>query len=155
MNEEVRVFLGIFCLAVAAGLAFLGSQKIWACVIFDKYPKKIRKVGAILQDAEQKDNVRIRTGRLRSVFVKHMTKAVYAYTVEGQVYYIKATRYLTTKRQTPKFVPVVYIITHPKFAYIDELGASTDLEYLLYGILYLFWTMLLVFVALAAFGIIS
>jgi hypothetical protein len=124
--------------------------------IFEKHPKKTKKVGAILQDAVQKDNVRVGGYRgTRSLFVKHLTKAVYAYTVEGKTYYIKTTHYLTTKRQTPKFVPVVYLTTHPKYAYIDDLTSSGEMEYLLYGILYFFWAMLLMFVALVSLGVIT
>lgn len=151
MNEGTRILLGILCLAAAVLLIFLGGRRIWVYYIFEKRPKKTKKVGAILQDAEQKDNVRV--GIRRPVFVKHMTKAVYAYTVDGKVYYIKTTHYLTTKRQTPKFVPVVYITTHPKYAYIDDLVSSGEIEYLLYGILLCVWAISFLVMSLVGFGI--
>ena len=153
MNPEMRIFFGVLCLAVAAFLAVLGGRWIRVYYIFEKYPKKTKKVGAILQDAEQKNNVRV--GIRRPLFVKHMTKAVYAYTVDGQVYYIKATHYGTTKRQTPRFVPVVYITQSPKYAYIDDLTSSGELEYVLYGGVLLFCAMLLIFLSLATFGVIA
>ena len=156
MNPEMRIFFGVLCLAVAAWLAFLGVRRLWVYTIFEKEPKKTKKVGAILQDAEQKNNVRVGGYRgTRAVFVKHMTKAVYAYTVDEKVYYIRATHYGTTKRQTPRFVPVVYIKTNPRYAYIDDLTSSGELEYVLYGGVLLFCAMLLIFLSLAAFGVIS
>lgn len=151
MNEETRIFLGILCLAVAIWFSILGGRRIWAYVIFEKHSKKTKKTGAILQDAAQKGNVRV--GIRRPFFVKHMTKAVYAYKVEGKVYYIKATRYLKTKRQTPKFVPVVYITAHPKFAYIDEQETGSDTEYLMYGAIFVFWALLSVAIGLVFFGV--
>ena len=153
MSEETRILIGFLCLAVAVWLSVWGGRRLWAYVIFEKYPKKTKMVGAILQEAEQKNNVRV--GLCRSFFVRHMTKAVYAYTVEGKVYYIKTTHYLTTKRQTPKFVPIVYITTHPGFAYIDKLGVGSEMDYALLGIIPLFWSFLLIFVAFASFGVVG
>lgn len=151
MNEGTRIFIGIICLLAAIGLGYLGARSLWAYIIFEKYPKKTKKVGSILQDAVQKNNVRV--GIRHPVFVKHMTKAVYAYTVEGKLYYIKTTHYLTTKRQTPKFVPVVYITTHPGYAYIDDLTSSGEMEYLLFGIFFAAVSLMLFVGCLAGFGI--
>ncbi|MBE6558981.1 MAG: hypothetical protein E7661_08270 [Ruminococcaceae bacterium] len=151
MNEGTRIFVGIICLLAAIGVGYLGARSLWVYIIFEKYPKKTKKVGAILQDAVQKNNVRV--GIRRPVFVKHMTKAVYAYTVEGKLYYIKTTHYLTTKRQTPKFVPVVYITTHPRYAYIDDLTSSGEMEYLLFGIFFAAVSLMLFVGCLAGFGI--
>ena len=155
MNEGTRIFLGILLLGAALWMGISGGKQLRVYYIFVKYPKKTKKVGAILQDAEQKDNVRVGGyRRTRSSFVKHLTKAVYAYTVGGKVYYIKTTHYHTTKRQTPKFVPVVYIASHPKFAYIDDL-AGEEMVYVLYGGVSLLCTFLLTFLAFALFGVIS
>jgi len=151
MNPEVRIFVSLLFLGVAVWLSVLGGQRIRVYYIFEKCPKKTKKVGAILQDVSQKDNVRV--GIRRPFFVKHMTKSVYAYTVEGKVYYIKATHYYTTKRQTPKFVPVVYLTSHPKYAYIDDLTSSGEMEYLLYGILLVFWAISLLVISLVGFGV--
>ncbi len=156
MNPEMRIFVSLLLLGVAVWLGVLGGRWIRVYYIFEKHPKKTKKVGAILQDAEQKDNVRVGGYRgTRSSFVKHLTKAVYAYTVEGKVYYIRATHYFTTKRQTPKFVPVVYITTKPKYAYIDDLVSSGEMEYLLYGILFVAFALSLFVGSLVGFGVIA
>ena len=43
-----------------------------------------------------------------------------------------------TKRQTPRFVPVVYIKRFPRFAYIDEIiGGFGDIMYGLWGLVFL------------------
>ncbi len=151
MNEGTRIFLGILLLGVALWMGIFGGKRIWVYYIFEKCPKRTKKVGAILQVAEQKDNVRV--GIRRPFFVKHMIKAVYAYTVDGKVYYIKATHYFTTKRQTPKFVPVVYIKTKPKYAYIDDWVSSGELEYLLFGIFFAAVSLMLFVGCLAGFGV--
>lgn len=151
MNPEARIFVCFLFLGMAVWLGILGGRLIRVYYLFVKCPKKTKKTGAILQDAAQKDNVRV--GIRRPVFVKHLTKAVYAYTVEGKTYYIKNTHYHTTKRQTPKFVPVVYIKTSPRYASIDDLVSVGEMEYVFRGGVLLFCAMLLVFVALATLGI--
>ena len=147
----MRMLISLLFLGGAIWLGILGGRRIWVYYIFERQPRKTKKVGAILQDAAQKDNVRV--GIRRPFFVKHMTKAVYAYTVEGKIYYIKNTHYHTTKRQTPKFVPVVYVTTHPEYAYIDDLVSSGEMEYLLYGILLCFWAISFLVISLAGFGV--
>ena len=76
--------------------------------------------------------------RGRSIFIKHLTKARYVYTVNGVEYSIR-NEHFGTKRQTPRFIPVVYIKRFPRFAYIDEIGGFGDIIYGLWGIVLLFW----------------
>lgn len=154
MSEEMRIFLGILCLGVSVCLIVLGGRCLWAQIIFSKYPKRTKTIGAVLREAEQKNGVRIRTRRLRSVYVKHLTHAVYVYTVEGVAYFIREP-FFGTKRQTPRFVPVVYITASPRFAYVDELASFSDIRYGLKGAILLLWSLICIFLGLALWGIVA
>ena len=122
------------CLGLA-GLLF------WVHYTLSRPSKSIAKTAGILRETDYKQNVTIHGTRGKSIFLKHLTKARYVYTVDGVEYSLRAEHY-GTKRQTPKFVPVVYIKRFPRFAYIDELFGGFGLT--LYGL----WGMIL-----SAFGI--
>ena len=119
------------CLALA-GLLF------WVQFTFSRRPKNTAKTAGILREANHKQNVTLHGTRgRRSMFVKHLTKARYVYTVDGVEYSIRGEHF-GTKRQTPKFVPVVYIKRFPRFAYIDEIiGGFGDTLYGLWGLVFL------------------
>ena len=104
------------CLALA-GLLF------WVQFTFSRRPKSTAKTAGILRETSYKQNVTIRGTRGRSMFVKHLTKARYVYTIDGVEYSIRGEHF-GTKRQTPKFVPVVYIKRFPRFAYVDEIAGE-------------------------------
>ncbi len=116
------------CLGIA-GLLF------WVQFTFSRRPKNTAKTAGILRETDHKKNVTV--GIRRPVFVKNLTKARYIYTVNGVEYGIRYTFYLTTKKQTPKFVPVVYHKRFPRFAYVDVLGSFGDILYGLWGIVLL------------------
>ena len=101
------------CLALA-GLLF------WVHYTLSRPSKRTAKTAGILREANHKQNVTLHGTRGRSMFVKHLTKARYVYTVDGVEYSLRGEHF-GTKRQTPKFVPVVYIKRFPRFAYIDEI----------------------------------
>lgn len=104
------------CLGIA-GLLF------WVQFTFSHRPKSIAKTAGILRETSYKQNVTRHYTRGRSIFIKHLTKARYVYTVDGVEYSLR-NEHFGTKRQTPKFVPVVYIKRFPRFAYIDEITGA-------------------------------
>ena len=118
------------CLALA-GLLF------WVHYTLSRPSKRTAKTAGILREASYKQNVTLHGTRGRSMFVKHLTKARYVYTIDGTEYSIRGEHF-GTKRQTPKFVPVVYIKRFPRFAYIDEIiGGFGDTLYGLWGLVFL------------------
>ena len=120
------------CLALA-GLLF------WVHYTLSRPSKRTAKTAGILREANYKQNVTRHYTRGRSIFIKHLTKARYVYTVDGVEYSLR-TEHFGTKRQTPKFVPVVYIKRFPRFAYIDEITGAP-----MYGL----WGMILLLFGLA------
>ena len=120
------------CLALA-GLLF------WVQFTFSRRPKSIAKTAGILRETDYKQNVTRRYTRGRSILIKHLTKARYVYTVDGVEYSLR-TEHFGTKRQTARFVSVVYIKRFPRFAYIDEIAGEP-----MYGI----WGMIPLFLGVA------
>ena len=116
------------CLALA-GLLF------WVQFTFSRRPQNTAKTAGILREIDYKQNVTV--GIRRRMFFKHYTKARYVYTVNGVEYSLRG-EHPGTKRQTPRFVPVVYIKRFPRFAYIDEsIGGFGDILYGLWGLVFL------------------
>ena len=101
---------------------------------FSYRKKNTARTAGILRETNHKKNVSV--GIRRPMFVKDLTKARYVYTVNGVEYALRHTFYFTTKRQTPKFVPVVYNKRCPRFAYVDHLGIG-DSVYGLWGVVFL------------------
>ena len=67
------------CLSIA-GLLF------WVQFTFSRRPKNTAKTAGILREANHKQNVTLHGTRGRSMFVKHLTKARYVYTIDGTEY---------------------------------------------------------------------
>lgn len=120
--------LAIFALA---GL-FFRVQFTFSC-----RPKSTAKTGAVLREATHKKNVTVHSRR-GSMLIKNLTKARYIYTVNGVEYGIRG-EFHATKRQTPKFVPVVYIKRFPRFSYMDEPVSFSDIRYGLWGGILVAW----------------
>ena len=110
----------------------------WVQFTFSRRSKSTAKTAGVLREADYKQNITRHGLRGRSIFIKHLTKARYIYTVNGVEYSIR-NEHFGTKRQTPRFIPVVYIKRFPRFAYIDEIGGFGDIIYGLWGIVLLFW----------------
>ena len=126
---RVLLFIAAPACLVLAGLLFRVQ------FTFSRRPKNTAKTAGILRETDYKQNVTV--GIRRRMFFKHYTKARYVYTVNGVEYSIRGEHY-GTKRQTPKFVPVVYIKRFPRFAYIDEIiGGFGDILYGLWGLVFL------------------
>ena len=126
---RVLLFLAAPTCLGLAGLFF------WVQFIFSRRPKSTAKTAGILRETDYKQNVTV--GIRRRMFFKHYTKARYVYTVNGVEYSLRGEHY-GTKRQTPKFVPVVYNKHFPRFAYIDEIiGGFGDILYGLWGLVFL------------------
>ena len=128
---RVLVFLAAPTCLGLAGLFF------WVQFTFSRRKKNTAKTAGILRETDYKQNVTLHGPRGKSIFLKHLTKARYIYTVNGVEYGIR-NEHFGTKRQTPKFVPVVYIKRFPRFAYIDEIiGGFGDILYGLWGMVFL------------------
>ena len=126
---RVLLFLAAPTCLGLAGLFF------WVQFTFSRRPKSTAKTAGILRETDYKQNVTV--GIRRRIFFKHYTKARYVYTVNGVEYSLRG-EHPGTKRQTPKFVPVVYIKRFPRFAYIDEIiGDFGDILYGLWGMVFL------------------
>lgn len=126
---RVLLFLAAPTCLGLAGLFF------WVQFTFSRRPKSTAKTAGILRETDYKQNVTV--GIRRRIFFKHYTKARYVYTANGVEYSLRG-EHPGTKRQTPKFVPVVYIKRFPRFAYIDEIiGGFGDILYGLWGMVFL------------------
>lgn len=126
---RVLLFLAAPTCLGLAGLFF------WVQFTFSRRPQNTAKTAGILRETDYKQNVTV--GIRRRIFFKHYTKARYVYTVNGVEYSLRG-EHPGTKRQTPKFVPVVYIKRFPRFAYIDEIiGGFGDILSGLWGMVFL------------------
>lgn len=129
----LRILLPVATVAVFA----LAGVFFWVQFLFSRRPKSTAKTGAILREATHKKNVTVRSRR-GSMLIKDLTKALYIYTVNGVEYGIRG-EFHATKRQTPKFVPVVYVKRFPRFAYMDDIGSFSDIRYGLWGGILVAW----------------
>ena len=137
----VTVLRVLLFIAAPACLTLAGLL-LWVHYTLSRPSKRTAKTAGILRETDYRQNVTIHGTRGRSIFVKHLTKARYVYTVDGAEYSIRGEHY-GTKRQTPKFVPVVYIKRFPRFAYVDEIIGGFGVT--LYGL----WGMILLFFGLS------
>ena len=127
--------LRVLLLLAAPTCLGLAGLFFWVQFTFSRRPKSTAKTAGILRETDYKQNVTV--GIRRRIFFKHYTKARYVYTVNGVEYSLRG-EHPGTKRQTPKFVPVVYIKRFPRFAYIDEIiGGFGDILYGLWGMVFL------------------
>lgn len=129
----LRILLPVATVAVFA----LAGVFFWVQFIFSRRPKSTAKTGAILRESTHKKNVTVRSRR-GSMLIKDLTKALYIYTVDGVEYGIRG-EFHATKRQTPRFVPVVYVKRFPRFAYMDDIGSFSDIRYGLWGGILVAW----------------
>ena len=129
---RVLLFLAALTCLGLAGFFF------WVQFTFSRRPKSTAKTAGILRETDYRQNVTLRGPRGKSIFLRHLTKARYVYTVNGVEYSIR-NEHFGTKRQTPKFVPVVYIKRFPRFAYMDDIGSFSDIRYGLWGGILVAW----------------
>ena len=129
---RVLLFLAAPTCLGLAGLFF------WVQFTFSRRKKNTAKTAGILRETDYKQNVTLRGPRGKSIFLRHLTKARYIYTVNGVEYGIRGEHY-GTKRQTPKFVSVVYVKRFPRFAYMDDIGSFSDIRYGLWGGILVAW----------------
>ena len=129
---RVLLFLAAPTCLGLAGLFF------WVQFTFSHRKKNTAKTAGILRETDYKQNVTLRGPRGKSIFLRHLTKARYIYTVNGVEYGIRGEHY-GTKRQTPRFVPVVYVKRFPRFAYMDDIGSFSDIRYGLWGGILVAW----------------
>ena len=132
----VMTILRILVPLAALVCLLLAGLFLYVQFTFSYRKKNTAKTAGILLEADHRKNVTIRTRR-RKYFVKDLIKARYVYTVNGAEYTIRHTFYFTTKRQTPKFVPVTHHKRFPRFAYIDEPYGFGDILYGVMGLVLL------------------
>lgn len=124
-----------------AGIIFIGIAillLLFACIFATAYyamERKQDKTGKAmgrLQDTKHKKDVTIYGKSLdrgwTKIFIRHLTKGVYLYTVHGKTYKIRDTHF-GTPRQMPQIVSVVYPKAFPKLAYIDPLTSLGAFSY--------------------------
>lgn len=133
-NTFVTVMRILILIAAVICLG-LGGFFLWVQFTFSRRKQNTAKTAGILREADHKKNVTVRTIR-KKYFFKNRTKALYIYTVNGIEYGIRS-EFFATKRQTPKFVPVVYNKRFPRFAYVDIIGSFSDILYGLWGVVLL------------------
>ena len=148
LAEFLIAVLILALLCIAASVVCLTSY-----LIFEKFPNLTGKIGATLKDTRHKKNVTFRTGR-EKFFVKDVTKALYAYTVNGKVYPVKMTHLFCTKKQAPYMIPIVYIKKFPRIRYVNLSESFSEITYLIYGIILGFSGISLLFIVIRAFLII-
>ena len=130
----LRILLPVATVAVFA----LAGVFFWIQFIFSRRPKSTAKTAGILRETDYRKNVTLHGPRGKSLFLRHLTKARYIYTVNGVEYGIRG-EFHATKRQTPRFVPVVYVKRFPRFAYMDNIGSFSDIRYGLWGGILVAW----------------
>lgn len=92
--------------------------------IFEHRKDLLGRTGASLRKTDYKKNVPVYgknhpRGPLRVVMIiKHVSKSVYEYTVNGKKYKIRYTEYVRG-REMPYMVTVIYLKRLPKIAYVD------------------------------------
>ena len=122
------LIIALICIAVSAVL-------VASYLIFQKFPQLTGKIGATLKDTKHKKNVTYHTRR-EKLFVKDVTHALYAYTLNGKVYRVKMTHLFCTKNQAPYMIPIVYIKKFPRIRYINLPETLGNVLHLIYGIIF-------------------
>lgn len=130
MNAFLIIVLIVSLICTAVSAVLLSSY-----LIFKKFPRLTGKIGATLKDTRHKKNVTYHTRR-EKIFVKDVTRALYAYTVNGKVYPVKMTHLFCTKNQAPYMIPIVYIKKFPRIRYVNLPEAIGEIQYLIYGIIF-------------------
>lgn len=113
-------------LAVAAGLFFILYRRF-------EHPHNTKKITAHLVNVKHKTNVpvygkRTQGGPLRILTVlKHWSKGVYEYSVDGKRYTIRYVEHVT-ERQMPRIVSVRYLKKLPRVAYVETDTGEPSFE---------------------------
>ena len=111
------IVIGVFFIMCAALLFYLQY-------VFDRRPEQTGKAFGYRMGAKQKNDVTIYGRRWSSpLHIRHLTKAVYRYTVEEKVYKIRH-EHIGTRKETPRTVPIVYWKRFPRFSYVAEYQSS-------------------------------
>lgn len=130
------IFLGVI-------LIFIGCFAFAVYIIFEKFPQLTEKTGATLRERKHKKDVVIHVRRGPDMHIDHLVKAVYTYRV-GEKHYVKRYTHLhCTFNQTPKSIPIVYLKKFPKISYVKTLESTSELSYLIAGMLNVFWGVLI------------
>ena len=124
------LFLGVLFLLIAALFFYVQY-------VFDRRPEQTGKAFGYRRGAKQKDNVILYGGRPTGrLFLRHLTKAAYLYTVNEKDYRIRH-EHIGTKKETPRTVQVVYWKRFPRFSYISS--ETSIMSYSLWAYVILFW----------------
>ena len=133
-------WLGIALLLAGVLFLFGALLLFYLQFVFDRRPEKVGKTFGYRRGAKQKDNVILWGGRTtKSLFIRHLTKASYRYTVNEKEYRIRHEQ-IGTKKETPRTVPILYWKRFPCFAYISISFSSPMFS--LWACVVLFWAVL-------------
>lgn len=111
-------FIGVICLLLA--LAF-----VTVSIIFERHTDKTSKTYAVLKTVKHKKNVTLYESTpltqrwYPSMFIKHLTKGTYIYTVGNKQYKIRRST-IGKPKQLSSTATVVYLKKLPCFSYIDH-----------------------------------
>ena len=139
----IVLVISLICIAVSCVL-------VASYLVFQKYPQLTGKIGATLKDTRYKKNVTYHA-RGKKLFVKDVTHALYAYSVNGKVYPVKMTHFFCTKNQAPYMIPIVYIKKFPRIRYVNLPESFGEILHLIYGIIFGFTGVGLLIAAIEGF----
>jgi len=130
-------WFGIIALLLGVAFLLIATLFFYVQYVFDRRPEQTGKAFGYRRGAKQKDNVIVYGGRpTQRLFLRHLTKAAYLYTVNEKDYRIRE-EYIQPKKETPRTVQVVYWKRFPRFSYI--LSETSVLTYSLWAWVILFW----------------
>ena len=128
---------GIALIVVGVGLFASAVFYFVVFLIFSHCPKSVVRTGATLQKVKQKNDVtlygkeHLGRGLPKAMHIKHLSKGVYLYRVNGRFYRIRDW-HVGTARQMSRIVSVVYWKRFPRIAYLDTgIGPFFELRALL------------------------
>ena len=122
------MLIGILFLLGGAVCLVTGVVFLVVAYIFHRRPELTSKTGADLMEATYKENVTRYGRRGSTLFLRHLTKAIYVFTVRGKDYTVRDEHY-GTRKQTPRIIPIVYITKFPCFHYKND-GIADDMHLL-------------------------
>ena len=126
------IFLAVLFFVIGALSFAVGGVYFYLYRTFEGKSDRIGKSTGLLRRTKYEKDVAVYgrrsfTGPVTVTFLKHRSRSVYEYTVNGKTYWIRYEEYVTS-RQMPWCVPVVYLKRFPKIAYVNTEVNSHHFE---------------------------